>query len=162
MGKARMKSVVYRVFEVAQGWCAAARERAGVCAFVLPVRDAEQAREAALRMQPGAGESRRALAGLVRAAGRYFDGWRTDFGEFRVDLSGGTEFQQRVWGMTRRIGYGQVRTYRWIALEMGRPEAVRAVGAALGANPVPLLVPCHRVIGADGFLGGFSAAGGRS
>jgi len=97
---------------------------------------------------------------LVKAVQRYFDGWRTGFDEFAVDLSGGTPFQRRVWSVTRRISYGEVRTYGWIGLEMGRPKALRAIGAALGANPVPLLVPCHRIVGGDGSLGGFSAEGG--
>ena len=97
---------------------------------------------------------------LVKAVARYFDGWRTEFDGFPVDFSAGTAFQQRVWAIARRIPYGQVRTYRWIAMEMGRPEATRAIGTALGANPVPLLVPCHRVVNGDGTLGGFSAEGG--
>lgn len=149
-----------RVFEVESGWCAAARGAGGICAFVLPVRNAARARRAVLRMLPKARESRRAMCNLVRAVERYFNGWRTEFDEFALDLSGGTEFQQQVWNTARQIGYGQVRTYRWIALEMGRPDAMRAVGTALGANRVPLLVPCHRVIAGDGFLGGFSAEGG--
>ena len=77
-----------------------------------------------------------------------------------MDLSSGTAFQQRVWGIIGRIPRGQVRTYRWIGMEIGRPEAARAIGQAVGANPIPLLIPCHRVVGSDGSLVGFSAAGG--
>jgi O-6-methylguanine DNA methyltransferase len=73
-----------------------------------------------------------------------------------LDLSAGTDFQRRVWQALGRIPPGQTRTYGQIALEIGAPRAVRAVGAACGANPIPLLVPCHRVVPKAGGLGGFS------
>jgi len=151
---------VYRVFRTALGWCAAARSGAGICAFVLPVPDADAA-ETEIRLRcEDARKSKSALRGLVKVVDRYFNGWRTDFDEFPLDLSGGTPFQRKVWTTTRVIPYGEVRTYRWIGMEMGRPRAMRAIGAALGANPAPLLVPCHRVVAADGLLCGFSARGG--
>ncbi len=71
-----------------------------------------------------------------------------------LDLRG-TPFQQAVWAALGRIRYGEVRTYAALASEIGRPRAVRAVGAANGANPVPILVPCHRVIGSRGALVGY-------
>ncbi|MGO8703965.1 MAG: methylated-DNA--[protein]-cysteine S-methyltransferase [Candidatus Brocadiia bacterium] len=159
---------VYDVFHVSLGWCAGARSGKGVCAFVLPVRRAQVAEEEILAMtarslRPGAAAPRRAtseLRRLAEAAARYFDGETVRFEEFPVDLSSGTSFQQRVWGMIGRIPRGQVRTYRWIGVEIGRPEAARAIGGAVGANPIPLLIPCHRVVGSDGSLVGFSAAGG--
>ena len=73
-----------------------------------------------------------------------------------LDLSCGTPFQQLVWQALREIPVGETRSYGEIARSIGRPRAVRAVGAACGANPVPLLVPCHRVLAANGRLGGFS------
>jgi O-6-methylguanine DNA methyltransferase len=73
-----------------------------------------------------------------------------------LDWSGSTDFQRSVWGALLRIGTGQTRTYAEIALEIGRPLAARAVGGACGANPVPVLVPCHRVLAASGRIGGFS------
>lgn len=67
----------------------------------------------------------------------------------------GTEFQQSVWSTLLEIPYGQTTTYSAIAEKIGRPAAVRAVGAANGANPIPIIIPCHRVIGANGSLTGF-------
>lgn len=67
----------------------------------------------------------------------------------------GTEFQRSVWKAMQKIPFGEVRTYKWIAEQIGRPRASRAVGNACGANPIPLIIPCHRVVGASG-LGGFS------
>jgi methylated-DNA-[protein]-cysteine S-methyltransferase len=76
--------------------------------------------------------------------------------EFRLPLSlAGTDFQIRVWRHLQTIPYGETRSYSAIAQAIGRPSAVRAVGAANGANPVPIVVPCHRVIGANGKLVGY-------
>ena len=73
-----------------------------------------------------------------------------------LDLSAGSAFQRRVWEVLRTIPLGQTLTYTEVAVAIGRPKAVRAVGGACGANPVPVLVPCHRVLAAHGGLGGFS------
>jgi len=67
----------------------------------------------------------------------------------------GTEFQRRVWQALRKIPYGETRSYSQLASRIGAPRAVRAVGAANGRNPIPIIVPCHRVIGASGHLVGF-------
>lgn len=75
----------------------------------------------------------------------------------KFDLRGTTPFQRKVWRATCRIPYGQVRTYAWIADRLGDPNCARAVGNALSRNPIPIFIPCHRVVGAHGGLGGFSA-----
>jgi O-6-methylguanine DNA methyltransferase len=73
-----------------------------------------------------------------------------------LDLSAGTEFQRRVWSALRRIASGRTRSYAEVAAAIGKPRATRAVGGACGANPIPVLVPCHRVLAANRVLGGFS------
>jgi O-6-methylguanine DNA methyltransferase len=73
-----------------------------------------------------------------------------------LDLRGGTLFQQRVWSALCRIDCGETKSYAEIAREIGAPKATRAVGGACGANPIPLLIPCHRVLASGGNLGGFS------
>ena len=73
-----------------------------------------------------------------------------------LDLSAGTEFQKRVWSVMRQIASGQTLSYAEIAAEIKKPGAARAVGGACGANPIPVLVPCHRVLAANHRLGGFS------
>ncbi len=84
----------------------------------------------------------------------YFQGKRL---EFNIPISpAGTEFQKAVWATLRRIPYGRVVSYGHIAKEMGREKAARAVGAANGKNPIPLIIPCHRVVGANGSLTGFA------
>lgn len=76
-----------------------------------------------------------------------------------LDFRGRTEFEIAVWTKALEIPRGEVRPYGWIAAEIGRPKAVRAVGTALGHNPVPLIVPCHRVVRTDGFIGQYSLGG---
>jgi O-6-methylguanine DNA methyltransferase len=76
-----------------------------------------------------------------------------------LDLRGHTDFERDVWQKALEIPRGEVRPYGWIAAEIGRPKAVRAVGTALGHNPVPLIVPCHRVVRTDGSIGQYSLGG---
>ena len=74
-----------------------------------------------------------------------------------MDCTSGTSFQKNVWKTLQKIPYGEVRSYQWVAKAIGNPKAVRAVGQACGANPLPLFIPCHRVVNASGKLGGFSS-----
>jgi methylated-DNA-[protein]-cysteine S-methyltransferase len=83
----------------------------------------------------------------------YFAGKLTDF-ELKLEPEG-TEFQRSVWGALGSIPYGETTTYSEIAKRIGKPKAIRAVGAANGANPLPIVIPCHRVIGSNGKLTGF-------
>jgi AraC family transcriptional regulator, regulatory protein of adaptative response / methylated-DNA-[protein]-cysteine methyltransferase len=86
---------------------------------------------------------------------KYFQGPRSRL-DLPVDIQG-TAFQRRVWQELQKIPYGQTRSYSEIAQAIGRPKAVRAVARACAANPVPILIPCHRVIRKDGTLGGYSS-----
>jgi methylated-DNA-[protein]-cysteine S-methyltransferase len=96
-----------------------------------------------------------APAAVARALAAYFGGDVAALDGLEVD-TGGTPFQQRVWHALRRIPAGRTVAYRDLARTIGAPDAVRAVGAANGANPVGIVVPCHRVIAADGTLHGYA------
>ena len=85
----------------------------------------------------------------------YFSGQVLKSGN-RINLREGTRFQQRVWHTLQSIPYGQTRSYRSIAESIGHPQSSRAVGNACGRNPLPILIPCHRVVKTDGQLGGFT------
>ena len=85
----------------------------------------------------------------------YFAGQRKHF-DLPLDLSGGTDFQQAVWHALLTIEPGQTQSYGQVSQHIGRPTAVRAVGAAIGRNPVSIIVPCHRVLGANGCLTGYA------
>ncbi|MFQ5508664.1 MAG: methylated-DNA--[protein]-cysteine S-methyltransferase [Leptospirillia bacterium] len=91
-----------------------------------------------------------------KAVTAYLNGLASDLSDVALDAPG-TPFQQQVWTAARNIPSGETRSYGDIAKALGKPGAARAVGQALGANPVPLLVPCHRVVAENGGLGGFSA-----
>lgn len=96
-------------------------------------------------------------AALARAVGARIAGDRRV--RIRLDLRGWTDFEVAVWMKALEIPHGEVRPYGWIAAEIGRPKAVRAVGTALAHNPVPLVVPCHRVVRSDGSIGQYSLGG---
>lgn len=102
---------------------------------------------------PDIPKDERKLAAVIRQLDEYFAGRRR---QFDVPLAPhGTAFQLEVWRTLRTIPYGETRTYSQIARTIGRPNATRAVGAANGANPIPIIIPCHRVIGSNGSLTGF-------
>lgn len=89
----------------------------------------------------------------------YFSGRRHKF-ELPLDLTCLTPFQREVLAVTSRIPWGEVWSYQRIAQEMGRPKSSRPVGQALGRNPIPIVIPCHRVIASDGSLGGYCGTTG--
>ena len=103
--------------------------------------------------EPGAGGNEAMLAAAAAQLREYFDGSRRAF-DLPLDLEG-TPFQRRAWLALAEIPYGETRSYGEQARRLGMPRAARAVGAANGANPVPIVLPCHRLVGADGSLTGF-------
>jgi len=114
--------------------------------------------DALVTVSPGPWPTDAAHPVLKKAAqqlGEYFAGQRYSF-DLPLDLSGGTPFQQAVWQALRSIATGSVTSYGSISKSVGKPAAVRAVGAAVGRNPISIIVPCHRVVGADGSLTGYA------
>ncbi len=107
------------------------------------------------RVEKPATEAARQLAERAREELVEYLGGKRAFFSVPVDLSGVSDFQRRVLETARRIPFGEARPYAWVAERIGNPRAVRAVGSALGSNPVPLIVPCHRVWRSDGGLGGY-------
>lgn len=141
------------------GWCGLAGSGRGLKKIYLPEPD----RKALLgRMSaefPEAKLSDDCFSGTVQELLRFFSGEVPAF-TCRLDYGRATAFQKKVWQAARGVRYGQVCTYGWLAARIGSPRAMRAVGTALGRNPFPLVIPCHRILRRNGGLGGFSAAGG--
>ena len=141
------------IFKTPVGWIEIAASVKGITSIDL----SPSTRRAASRRQQIVDD--RATAALLADARAqllaYFEGTRREF-SFPVDWSAGTPFQRKVWKAIARIPYGRVRSYQWVAIRVGGKQYARAVGMALGANPVPVVVPCHRIIAHDGSLGGFS------
>lgn len=145
------------IFKSRWGWMGLAGSERGLAAIVLP-RVSKSAVAADLGPQPGS--SARLPSDLLLKARQqlteYLDGARTSF-DLPLDFSQGTAFQQRVWKTLRAIPYGELWSYRGLASRIGGVQYARAVGGAVGANPLPIIVPCHRVIAQDETIGGFSS-----
>ncbi len=129
----------------------------GACALVLPGVGTPKRRVARLLAlaRPGPPDHP-ILQPLLAACRAYFDGEARALDDQPVDWSFATPFQARVYRTARTIPPGEVRSYGWVANQAGSPRGARAAGQALAANPVPLVVPCHRVVASDGSLGGFT------
>ena len=92
---------------------------------------------------------------VIERFDRYFDGEPVSFSDIPLHIVYSTDFQEQVWHVIDQIPYGEVRSYQWIADQIGKPKSVRGVGNAVGANAFTILRPCHRVIRSDGKLGGY-------
>ncbi len=153
------------VFETALGFVALAWSDAGLTRLALP----QDARIAAERLAAGWRDAGEAVAetdapDFVRAAialvRRYAGGETVDFSILPFDLRGVGRFRQAIYAAALRLPQGTVTTYGELAAQAGFPGAARETGQALGANPLPLVIPCHRILAAGGRIGGFSAPGG--
>lgn len=150
------KRVVYAWAHTEIGRVLVASTWKGVCFTALSGNGAMEHLETWVsKHEPGAKlvEDRRAMRPVLEQISAYARGDRKRF-DVHLDLRG-TAFQRSVWEADRRIPYGETRTYAEVARAIGRPSAVRAVGGANGKNPVPLLVPCHRIVARNG-IGGFT------
>ena len=149
---------MYRLlmFKSRWGWMGVAESERGLAAIVLP-QPSKAAVAAGLGVEAGC--VARASSATLREARKqlveYLTGRRTSF-DLPLDLSRGTVFQRRVWNALRAIPYGQLWSYRGLASRVGGVQYARAVGGAVGANPLPIVLPCHRVIAQDASIGGFS------
>jgi methylated-DNA-[protein]-cysteine S-methyltransferase len=152
----------YTLFDTALGRCAIAWGPGGVLAVELPGSDDGATRRRVARAVPGAREAppppevRDAIAAIARLLGGEAD----DLASVALDMTGVPEFHRRVYDVARTIPPGRTMSYGQLAARLGEPRAAQAVGRALGRNPFPIVVPCHRVLAADGGLRGFSAPGG--
>lgn len=131
----------------------------GVARFALPGRDRTATEGLFLRIGAVSG---RPDAALAEAIVSYAEGERVEFAEVPLDLAGLPDFNRSVYEDIRKLKWGETTTYGEIARRLGDVNLSRAVGKALGDNPIPLIIPCHRVLGANGQAGGFSAPGGVS
>jgi len=170
------------VFNTEMGWMGIAGTSAGICKVTLPIPDKafafiaitdEESYEHGtvhrminrtsfshvfmnlMSENNESPEENGLLSDVKDAMIKYFKGERVDF-PFPLDLKGYTKFQKDVWKATRNIPYGELRNYGWVASQIGKPKSARAVGQALGANPIPIIIPCHRVVASDGSLHGFT------
>lgn len=144
----------YGVIETGLGWVGLMRSEIGLCASTLPRGDAVIAM---IELDPAAGDlaaDEDAFADAAAVIRSQLAGKAAKLAE-SLDLARGTPFQQTVWRAIETIPFGETRSYGWVAEQIDRPRGAHAVGQAVARNPLPLLVPCHRVVAADGTLGGY-------
>ena len=152
----------YALFDTTIGTCAVGWTGVGIAAVALP-EQAESATVARVKRRlPGAVQSAppAEVAAAIDAMVALLAGQPADLSGVQLDMHDVAPFHRRVYEVTRAIAAGDTMTYGAVATAAGAPGAAQAVGQALGANPCPIVVPCHRVLAADGSLGGFSAPGG--
>jgi methylated-DNA-[protein]-cysteine S-methyltransferase len=152
----------FSIFGTSIGRCALLWRGGLVVGAALPEGSDEEMRRSLSRRFPDAaeGDPTPHAAAAIDAVARLLEGEDEDLSSIEVDLSSLPEFERRVLEQIRLIRRGETRTYGWIASALGSPGAARAVGRALGRNPIPIVIPCHRVLAASGRSGGFSAPGG--
>jgi len=136
------------------GWVGLAISPKGILALEYPRATREEALANLKERWPEASLVQGAPEEIGEQLQRYYAGEPVAL-RAKLDLEGYTPFQRRVWQATLQIPYGQTRTYSWVAKEVGSSRAYRAVGAALAKNPIPIIIPCHRVLRKDGTLGGY-------
>jgi len=145
----------YITFNTNMGWIGVVGSAKGLLRTTLPQRSAQEAHQLLGDSVNYATWSPHLFDDLTERLRGYFGGHKAAFPD-RLDLSGATSFQREVWEITSLIPYGETRSYAWVAEQIKKPKAMRAVGQALARNPLPVIVPCHRVLNIDGKLGGYS------
>ncbi len=152
----------YTIFLTAWGWAGFAADQKGLQIFVLPE---ERKEDVLFKIKKelkynNLFEDNRRWESLIGKVKEYYTGKKVDFTEYQLNLDNYTNFQKEILQTVKKIPYGEIRSYKEEAEAAGYPRAYRAVGNTMRNNPLPLIIPCHRVIKSDGSLGGFSGKEG--
>jgi methylated-DNA-[protein]-cysteine S-methyltransferase len=152
----------YCLFDTAIGPCGVAWSERGLTALLLPGADrwATEKRLRAISASTDAGIPPPGVKRAIAEIQRYLAGSRIDFSSVAIDLPEVSPFYRRVYAAARGVGWGHTATYGQLARRAGSPKAARAVGQALSRNPIPIIIPCHRILAHGSRVGGFSAYGG--
>ena len=145
----------YDVFDTPFGWMGALASPTGLTRTTLPLPTPEDCFSALGLEHPGLAREPKLFASLKDTLVRYFDGEPVSFDGQRIDLANAGPFLLASWTACRSIPRGETRTYSWLAEQAGRPRAYRAAGQSMARNRLPIVIPCHRVVGSDGSLTGF-------
>jgi O-6-methylguanine DNA methyltransferase len=153
----RQDKVKFVIFRTGWGWFGLAGMENGLLTTILPLPDKKTVKKLLLKAFPDALEDRNFQKKTQKKIIAYFKGLKTDFSDLPLNLDDFSYFNRRVLDNCRNVRFGQTISYAELAERCGRPKAARAVGNALANNPLPLIVPCHRIIRSNGSAGGFSA-----
>lgn len=154
------QALSYDVFETPLGWVGILVTKRGLRRTTLPEPTTDAARSSLGPEIEQAARDPRAISPVSSVIQAYLRGESANLSQLPLDRHSGAEFFERAWDACRGIPAGETRTYAWLADAAGRPRAVRAAGQAMARNPLPLVVPCHRVVGSDGGLRGFGGSVG--
>lgn len=149
----------FRIVATRAGYVGLVAGQRGLRRVFLPESDAQKLHRLISRAFPDVREDANLLPELADHLQRYFDGEPVEF-HTRLDWSDCHAFEIDVWRACAEVGYGATATYKVLAERVGRPGGARAVGMAMGRNPFPIIIPCHRILKSDGSLGGYSGPGG--
>ncbi len=153
--------IKYAIFPTKWGYFGLASNEYGLLRTCLPLADREKAKSQLLQNLPSSKYDKTLFQIIQEQISAYFEGAYVNFSlDIPIVLDRYSEFCRSVSSACRGIRFGQVITYSALAKTLGLPNTARAIGNALGKNPLPLIIPCHRVVRSDGSLGGFSAPGG--
>ena len=147
--------ITFTYFESSMGIISIAARNGVICALDISKKGLYETRKELAKIYPDSKESDKPFRRIILLLDRYLKGEHVDF-DIDVDLRGNSDFVCRVLSELRKIPYGELRSYGDIGKALGYPMAARAVGQAVGANPIPIIIPCHRIIQSNGTLGGFS------
>jgi len=152
----------YAIFLTAWGWAGFVIDRKGLRIFVLPEERKEDVLFKIRKELKGNNlfEDNREWESLIKKVKEYYTGKKVGFTDHQLNLDNYTNFQKEILQTVKKIPYGEIRTYKEVAEAASYPRAYRAVGNTMRNNPLPLIIPCHRVIKSDGSLGGFSGKEG--
>jgi methylated-DNA-[protein]-cysteine S-methyltransferase len=155
-----MKNLYYNIFKTHWGWFGLLGNDDGIIRTCLPMTNKEGVKSRLLSDISNAIPSKTAFSGLKKRIQGYYEGKKIDFSRTKVSLEGFTEFQRQVLMTLKTVRYGNKVSYGQLAQMSNNPSTARAIGSVMAKNPMPLIIPCHRVIKADGAIGQFSAPGG--
>jgi methylated-DNA-[protein]-cysteine S-methyltransferase len=156
-----LKIMKFVIFQTSWGYFGLVGNESAICRTFLPESKAEVVKSHIIREFSQAQFDKNVFRNLQKQIKLYFDGEKIDFNtDIPVLLKGLGEFSKRILTACRNVKAGQIITYAQLAQKAGFPKAGRAAGNTLARNPIPLIIPCHRIIRSDGKLGGFSAPGG--
>ena len=154
------KQYQYAIFRTQWGWFGILGGEQGLVRTYLPVAHKEGVQSRMLSDFPGAERAKKAFSVLQNAIEDYYNGLPVDFSNVEIRLDGLGEFRRNVLTALRTISYGNTASYTQLAKLANSPRAARAIGTVMAQNPLPLIIPCHRVVKADGSPGQFSGSGG--
>jgi methylated-DNA-[protein]-cysteine S-methyltransferase len=149
-----MTRKVYTIFLTEAGWTGLIGSSSGICRTTLPEKSRDRVIQSLGLTEDIQESAADYFTDLIQTFMNYYSGLPVQF-SVQIDFSGVSCFQKAVYQAAMTIPYGETASYGWIARNIGKPLAARAVGQALGRNPLPIVIPCHRVLAAEGKLGGF-------